>query len=177
MLRHCLAINLYRFDTDTLKQHKKMKSSSILKYFQTFPDLCIWKATTAPISTAILSLLWKGYLLTFCRTASNHLRKLWIEISIHSRKDSTDILCVSNAVGVRPSSGTSGMYPFSKVWVKKHHWSGRGFGWNWNKREAHIYVFHVYENGCLLIKKNTGSQYFNYSLHLFASDGINNLSS
>lgn len=90
VLRHCFAIYPYRFDTDTLKQHKKMKYSSILKYLQTFPDLCIWKAATTPISAAILCLLWKGYFLTFCRTASNRLRKLWIEISIHSRKASTD---------------------------------------------------------------------------------------
>lgn len=67
-----------------------MKYSSILKYLQAFPDFRVWKAATAPISTAILCLLWRGYLLTFCRTASNHLRKPWIEINIHSRKESTD---------------------------------------------------------------------------------------
>lgn len=126
----------------------------MLKYLQTFPGLCIWKAATTPISTAILSLLWKGYLLTFCRTASNRLRKLWIEISIHSRKESTDTTVCEQCCGRSSKLRNEWNVPLLQGMGEKNITEVEvGFGWNWSKRETHIYVFHMYGNGCLLIKK------------------------
>lgn len=55
--------------------------------------------------------------------------------------------------------------------------------WKWGlggteAREKLIYMFSMcMKMTVYLLKKYIGSQYFNYSLHLFSSDGINNLSS
>lgn len=53
--------------------------------------------------------------------------------------------------------------------------------WKWGldgteAREKLIYMFSMCMKMAVILK-NIGSQYFNYSLHFFASDGINNLSS
>lgn len=131
-----------------------MKYLSILKYLQTFPDHRIWKAATTPISAAILCLLWRGYLLTFCRTASNRLRKLWIEISNHSRKESRHY-CVWVTL-LRA-------FVQAQEWVEctpsqRYGWNNItevevGIGWNWSEGEVHTRVFHAYENGWLYLEK------------------------
>lgn len=55
-----------------------------------------------------------------------------MRLAITAERNLQTLLFVSDAAGSRPSSGTSGMYPFSKVWVKQYHRGGSG---DWVKLE------------------------------------------